>query len=280
MRPGKNGLDSRGILNAAADGKIECLILLGADPLADVPDADLARRALAGARRIIAVDTFINESSTLADVVLPGAAYAEKSGTTTNIEGRVTTLAHKVTVTGTCRPDWMIATDLAQRLGTDLGFVDVDDITTAIAAAVDGFEGVTPEALSASPNGLLSIWPATDAEPVQRAAVADRIAYNFRLVVSRRLYDKAVGTAKSPSLAALAPGGAVFVHPLDVAHVGSPIGADVKVSTSRATIVLPLAADESVQRGTAWIPFNQAGASAGELIDAAAAVTDVRIESL
>ena len=46
MRPGRGGLDSRGMLQAAADGKIECLILLGADPLTDFPDADLARRAL------------------------------------------------------------------------------------------------------------------------------------------------------------------------------------------------------------------------------------------
>ncbi|MBK8334635.1 MAG: molybdopterin-dependent oxidoreductase [Acidimicrobiaceae bacterium] len=67
VRPGKGGLDTRGALLAAADGKIECLVLLGADPLADFPDTDLARRALAGARRIIAVDTFLTQSSQRAD---------------------------------------------------------------------------------------------------------------------------------------------------------------------------------------------------------------------
>ena len=159
MRPGKGGLDSRGILNAAADGKIECLILIGADPLADVPDADLARRAIAGARRLIAVDTFINNSSALADVVFPAAAYAEKSGNTTNIEGRVTTLGQGVTVSGTSRADWMIASDLAARLGTDLGFSTVTDVTAAIAAAVDGFEGVTSRALADSPDGVITSPP-------------------------------------------------------------------------------------------------------------------------
>ena len=44
-------------LRAAAEGKLELLILLGADPLNDCPDADLARRALAGARRVISIDT-------------------------------------------------------------------------------------------------------------------------------------------------------------------------------------------------------------------------------
>ena len=53
-----------------------------------------------------------SESTQLADVVLAAAAYGEKAGTTTNLEGRVTTLAQKVTATGTSRPDWMIAVEL------------------------------------------------------------------------------------------------------------------------------------------------------------------------
>ncbi|MBN2623927.1 MAG: NADH-quinone oxidoreductase subunit NuoG, partial [Acidimicrobiales bacterium] len=48
--PAAKGLDTAGILRAAADGKIDTLVLLGADPLADYPDRDLAERGLAGAR--------------------------------------------------------------------------------------------------------------------------------------------------------------------------------------------------------------------------------------
>ena len=280
MRPGKGGLDSRAILNAAADGKIECLILVGADPLADVPDADLARRALAGARRLIAVDTFINDSSALADVVFPAAAYAEKSGTTTNIEGRVTTLGQGVTVSGTSRPDWMIAADLAARLGTDLGFISVANVTAAIAAVVDGFENVTAQALADSPDGVLTSPPHVEVGEAVAVVLPERNSYDFRLVVSRTLYDQSIVTAKSASLAGLATTGAVFVHPLDVARVGSTVGTDVRISTAKATIVLPLATDESVQRGTAWVPFNHSGANIGDLIDGSAAVTDVRIASL
>jgi NADH-quinone oxidoreductase subunit G len=79
--------DAIDALTAAADGKIDLLILVGADPLNDCPDRDLARRALAGVRRIISVDTHPSESTKLADVVLAAAAYGEKSGTTTNLEG-------------------------------------------------------------------------------------------------------------------------------------------------------------------------------------------------
>ena len=88
--------DGLSVLRAAADGKLDLLVLLGADPINDCPDADLARRALAGARRVISVDTFLNGSNEHADVVLAAAAYGEKSGTTTNLEGRVTTVAQKI----------------------------------------------------------------------------------------------------------------------------------------------------------------------------------------
>ena len=89
--------DGLGVLQAAAEGKLDLLVLLGADPINDCPDADLARRALAGARRLMSIDTFLNGSNEHADVVLAAAAYGEKSGTTTNLEGRVTTVAQKIT---------------------------------------------------------------------------------------------------------------------------------------------------------------------------------------
>ena len=73
----RNGLDTAAILEASANGRVECLILLGADPLSDVADADLARRGIAGARFVVAVDTFLSPSAAHADIVLPAAAYGE-----------------------------------------------------------------------------------------------------------------------------------------------------------------------------------------------------------
>ncbi|HYZ99454.1 MAG TPA: NADH-quinone oxidoreductase subunit NuoG, partial [Acidimicrobiales bacterium] len=115
--PKGRGLDATGILRAAAEGRIDTLVLLGADPLADFPDRDLAERGLAGARTVIACDQFLNESVKQADVVMPAAGYAEVGGTTTNLEARVSTLARQVTPPGTSQPDWMIAANLAFRLG-------------------------------------------------------------------------------------------------------------------------------------------------------------------
>ncbi|MBI4934794.1 MAG: NADH-quinone oxidoreductase subunit NuoG [Actinobacteria bacterium] len=279
MRPRPGGLDTRGTLQAAAAGKIECLVLVGADPLSDFPDTDLARRGLAGATRIIAVDTFVTESAARANVVLAASAYAEKSGTHTNLEGRVTSLAAAVTPAGNCRADWMIAADLALELGTDLGYGSVADVTSDIAAKVAGHAGVTPDAV-AGDGVLAEVNPQLDPMNQVEVQVGERNAYEYRLVVSRVLYDQAVGTAMSPSLAHLTRASAVHLHPLDIERVGTTDGARVKVSSTRTSVVFGVVADPSVLRGTAWVPFNQPGPEVGELIDCFAAVNDVRIETI
>ena len=275
VRPGKGGLDTRGALQAAADGKIECLVLVGADPLTDFPDTDLARRALAGARRIVAVDTFLTASSRLAGVVLAASAYAEKAGTTTNLEGRVSSVARQVTPAGSTRADWMIAGGLALLLGEDLGYDDVQDITADIADKVDGFADVTTAAVAADSDGVLAAVP-SGIDPINHVdvTIGERNAYDFRLVVGRTLYDQATGTAKSPSLAHLPRGAAVHLHPLDIERVGTTVGRDVKVIGPRATVVFATVADETVLRGTAYVPFNNPGPNVGELIDCFAAVND------
>ena len=140
--PNERGLDTTGILIAAAEGRLQGLVLLGADPLGDFPDRDLARRALAGAGTVIAIDGFLSASARQADVVLPAAIYAEKPGTTTNLEGRVSGLNQKVTPPGTARADWMIAAELASRLGGDLGLESVAQITDEIAAVAPAYAGI------------------------------------------------------------------------------------------------------------------------------------------
>ncbi len=265
-------------LRAAADGHLDLLVLLGADPINDCPDADLARRALAGARRIISIDTFPSESTKLADLVLPAAAFGEQNGSTTNLEGRVSRLNQKVTVNGTARPDWMIAAELAAMLGHDLGVGSVDDVTAAIAASVPAYAQATAEQFE-SVDGALAVAPTADL-PAAAPFEAQPSGYDYRLVVSRKLYDRAVTTAMSPSLAKLAIGAGAHIHPLDLDRVGEPDGAEVKLISSSGSVVLPLIADESVQRGTIWAPFNQPGADITEVVDSSSAVTDVRIERL
>ena len=255
------------ILRDAAEGRIELLVLLGADPLADFPDSRLARTALARVGRIVSLDGHLSASSEQADIVLPVAVMGEKSGTTTNLEGRVTPVAQKVTVHGTARPDWMIGLDLAGRLGVELGASDLSDLTSMIELSADG------------------LWERSfgAAAPTFDSVVGTN--YDFRLVLSRRLYDAAVSTATSPSLESLPGGRGLSVHPSDLERIGVASGDDVKVTGSRGSVVLPVCVDDRVNRGTVWAPFNQPTGERSEgdvrdVVDVDAPVTDVRIERL
>jgi NADH-quinone oxidoreductase subunit G len=283
LAPRDGGLDATGILGAAADGRIDLLVLLGADPLADFPDAELARRALAGARRVISVDTFLTDSSAGSDVVLAAAAYGEKSGTTTNLEGRVTTVGQKVSVAGTSRPDWMIAVELAELLDhVDLAdaLTSVEAVTDTIAATVPGYAGVTRAALAGAADGLLAVPPATTAFDPEIVRATDRVRYDYRLVLSRKLYDRAVTTAHAPSLAPLASRGGAHVHPLDLDGIGVTDGTEVRIVGSKGTVVLPIEGDARVPRGSLLVPFNVDGASVADILDVAAPAIDVRVERL
>ncbi len=120
------------MLTEATHGRMGALVLVGADPLADFPDSGLALRGLLGARFVVAVDTHLNESTRRADVVLPASAWAERRGTFTNLEGRITWLSQLLVEHSVSWPDWMIATELAARMGVNLAFTRLEDIWAEI----------------------------------------------------------------------------------------------------------------------------------------------------
>jgi NADH-quinone oxidoreductase subunit G len=271
--------DAAAILEAASNGHVDCLILLGADPLNDVPDADLARRGIAGAKYVVAIDTFLTQSAAHADVVLPAAAYAEKDGTTMNLEGRVTNVAQKITPRGTSRVDWMIAAELGLLLGHDMGVTTLADVQKKMSQAVTGF-GATTTSVAVKRDGVVVQRVAVSSVSGPAPVVPPRNSYDFRINVSRKLYDKAVGTVTSPAMSELAPGAGVWIHSLDLDRVGVAEGASVKVSNSHSSIVLPVHVSDHIPRGTAFVPFNQPGADIRELIRRSDDVVDVRIESM
>ena len=273
------GGDTNSILAAAAAGKVECIVLLGADPLVDVPDADLARRAFASVKHIIAVDTFVTESARHAEVFLPAAAYAEKVGTTTNCEGRISDIAQKITTAGTARPDWMIAVELALELGTDLGISSYAELHDAMTANVPAFSPAA-DAKAVRHEGVVAVHPSPVRITATPKAAAPRLSHHFRLLVSRVLYDRATGTAESPSLAPLARDAAVHLHPGDAQRLGVPAGADVRIAANGAAVVLPVVLDDSVARGVAFVPFNQRGSDIRQVIRHDVPVTDAVVEAV
>lgn len=274
----QSGTDAASILEASANGKVDCLILLGADPMSDVPDTDLARRGIAGARFVVSIDTTLSTSTQHADVVLPAAAFAEKDGTTTNLEGRVTDVVQQITTRGTSRPDWMIAVEIAYMLGHDFGVMSLEEVQQQMKKQMPAFAAVATS-VQVRRDGVIVSLPVAS-QPANTPTIAEKKAYEFRLVIGRKMYDNAVSTATSPSLVNLAPGAAAFVHPLDLERIGTHEGATVRVGNDASTVVLPIHAGGWVTRGTVFVPFNQPGVDVRELVRHNQAVTDVRIETL
>jgi NADH-quinone oxidoreductase subunit G len=282
LRPRQGGLDAAGILAAAASGEIDILVLLGADPLVDFPDATLAKQAIDRAGVVVALDSFRTASATLADVVLPAAMFAEKSGTTTNLEGRVTTVAQRVTQAGTSRADWMVAAELADLLGFHelaTTLLSATSITDAIAEMVPDYRAATRRALHGQREGVLAVSATSPAgsAALDGAAPSERNSYDYRLVVARRLYDEATMTAHSPSLAPLAGDGDAHVNPADADKIGAPVDGTVLLVGARGSVQMTLRSDASVPRGTVLVPFNR-GSAINSIVDSAAGATDVRIE--
>ncbi len=153
--PAARGLDAEGILRAAADGRIGALVLLGADPVSDFPDADLARTALERVGFVVSVDAYPTASSQRADVVLPVAIFGEKRGSSTNLEGRLLRLARKVTPPGTAMEDWRVAAELAVRLGSDFDLEAVDEVTDEIAALAPSHRGADAALLRRALDGIV-----------------------------------------------------------------------------------------------------------------------------
>ena len=275
--PTERGRDTLATLNAAAAGQVDVLVLLGADLLADVPDRDLARRALDGAGTVVAVDLFTTPTAARADVVLPAAGPTEVDGTFTNLEGRVSRVVRKVTSPGTSRPDWMIAVDLADRLGVDLGITSVDDVWAELAGVSAVHAHISSEVLAAgSTEGVLVTGGLDLVRPVV-TAVPTRGPSALRLVATRAMYDTGVLVAHSPSLSGLAPGTRAALGPTDMAHCGVVDGQEVDIVGPKGTLRIPVVADPGVAPGAVHLFVNQSGIDVSGLVDAGSPVTDVRV---
>jgi len=268
LAPTSAASDTTSTLTAAANGQIEVLVLLGSDPLADFPDRDLAVAALNGAGRVVSITGHMNASTVDADVVLPAAVMSEKAGSTTNLEGRVAPVAKKVNTPGVARADWMIAVELADRLGHDLG--------------VSSVEGIF-EQLTSVGAGVGSVWSVPFETSAPDVNVAPKGGYDVDLIVSRVMYDGGVATASSPSLAGLANGRAVAVNPVVLEQLGIDPGEMIRLVSEHGSVELPVCPDDRLDRGTVWAAFGQPGRGSGfgdvrSLISSSAPVSRIRIE--
>jgi NADH-quinone oxidoreductase subunit G len=93
------------------------------------------------------------------------------------------------------------------------------------------------------------------------------------------LYDDGVHVVKNPFFAPLRRPAVLRLNHYDLDRLGVAPGGDVRVTSPRASLTLPVVSDDAVPRGSAFLAYNLGGEGAADLLDASAIVTDVRVET-
>jgi assimilatory nitrate reductase catalytic subunit len=120
----KPGLKAVELFAAIAAREIRAVWIMSTNPVVSMPNADLVRRALLDCDFVVVSDCVRRTDTTeCADVLLPAAAWGEKSGTVTNSERRISRQRAFLAAPGQSRPDWWIVCAVAQRLGFGDAFV-------------------------------------------------------------------------------------------------------------------------------------------------------------
>jgi len=129
------------IRSGVQSGHIKCLLVFGEDL---ITDAGFAPEDLGNLGFFLQTALLANPSAEYADVVLPGAAFAEKRGSMVNLSGRLQRLNRAIEPPAHSRDDWEIIRDLAASIsGEMLGLHLIEDVFKDIAASVPAFEGLT-----------------------------------------------------------------------------------------------------------------------------------------
>ncbi|MFB3237622.1 nitrate reductase [Aeromonas salmonicida] len=169
------------LFEAVARGEIRALWVLGTNPAVSLPDGNRVRDALARCELLVVSEvTADTDTARLAHLLLPAAAWGEKSGTVTNSERTISRQRAFLPLPGEARPDWWALTQLARRLGFGEGFAyeDEHDIFSE-HAALSGFENEGARQFDISGLARLSraefealeplSWPVNAAWPSGRA---------------------------------------------------------------------------------------------------------------
>jgi len=274
--PSEPGLTVVEIVDAAATGRIKGLYVMGENPMMSDPDVGHVRRALEALDFLVVQDIFMTETARLADVVLPGASFAEKDGTFTNTERRVQLIRKAVEPPGDALPDWEILCRLSAALGYPMAYESPARVMEEAARLTPIYGGISHERLAGA--GLQ--WPCPAPHhpgspylhrgrfsrgkgrfhPVrfrEAAELPDR-DYPYLLTTGRLLCQFHTGsmTRKTGGLEQLAPPAPFEINPEDAARENIQDGDQVELSTRRGTVRARAVVTERAPVGTVFMPFH------------------------
>ncbi len=278
--PDKPGLTVVEMLDAAAEGRIKGMFILGENPMLSDPDQHHVKRALEALEFLVVQDIFLSETAELADVVLPACSFAEKEGTFTNTERRVLRVRRAVRPPGEAREDWRVLCELAGRMGRPMSYADAAGVQEEIASLTPSYGGIRYGRLDGEAASAGLQWPCPTPDhpgtkvlhrgsftrgrgkfhPVSFLPPKEPPGGDYPLVLTtgRILQHFHTGTMsrRSRVLDGLAPHGVLEIHPEDAAALGVEDGETVAVASRRGRIELPAALSGRMPRGTVFLAFH------------------------
>ena len=287
--PGRAGLTVTEIVNAAGEGTVKGLYIMGENPMVSDPNLNHVADALSKLDFLCVQDIFMTPTAELADVVLPATAFAEKDGTYTNTERRVQLVRRALAGPGEARADWVILCDLSGRMGYTMSYEHPSEIMDEIASLTPIYGGISYDRISQV--GLQ--WPCPDREhpgteflhegkfkrgkgkfhatPFRDAVEKPDEHYPYLLTTGRYLYHwhTRTMTGRVPGLEKLCPPVPVEIHPADARKEGLSHGDIVRIFSRRGEIAAKAVLTERSPRGTVFMAFHFAEGAANTLtIDA------------
>jgi assimilatory nitrate reductase catalytic subunit len=295
------GLKAVQMFEAIARGKIKALWVMGTNPAVSLPEADAVRAALGKLDLLVVSDNVVSNDTIDcgAHVLLPALAWGEKSGTVTNSERRISRQRAFLPAPGEAKPDWLIVSEVAQRMGFGEAFRygSAADVFRE-HAALSAFEN--DGARSFDLGGLTKIsdaefdameptlWPvrAGETEGPKRffadggffthdrrarfvapehpaLKTQTSAAFPFRLNTGRirDQWHTMTRTGRSPRLARHLPRPFLEIHPSDAALLRVTDGGFVRVATRSGECVLEAMVSDRQQPGQLFAPIHWSDAT-------------------
>jgi formate dehydrogenase alpha subunit len=301
---GNPGLTLTEIFDAAHEGKIKAMYIVGENPMLSEADLWHARGALAKLDLLVVQDLFLTETAQMADVVLPAASFVEKDGTFTNTERRVQRVRKATEPPGEAKLDWEIISEVAARLGYPLAYGSSAEIMDEIAQVTPIYHGINFDRLNK--KGLQ--WPCWDqghpGTPILHKGRFTRGRGKFHVVHDSPPAELPSGTYpillstgrilehwhtgsmshRSRVLESLVPESRVEISPEDAARLGIDEGDEIYLSSRRGRVQTKVRKTNRVKPGQAFMPFHWSEAPANVLtnpvVDPLAKIPEYKVSSV
>lgn len=275
------GLDNHGMIDAIHAGSLRAMVVIGEE--LSLVDANITyvQEALEKLDFLVVSELFFSRTCEFADVILPAAASLEKDGTFTSTERRIQRLYAAMDPVGESRPDWLILTGIAARMGHEWGYTHPSQIMDEIASLTPLFAGVSyarlegyqslqwPVAADGTDtpllyldgfhfnDGMARLHPLEFREPSDRPDAQYPLHVNNGRVLEH--FHEGNLTLRSRGLADLVPDTYAEISRATAAEYGGVVSGDwVELTSRRGSITVRALLSDQVRDGELYVPMQAA----------------------